>query len=324
MIHLVYPYGTRKAAPWSIGNHVASALLDAGHKVTQYDWEERRRIRAGVWDTLIGHPHPEPGFVFTDNLYQAFAQKITLSPWNGTLEYTDRIDQVIDACDHNFVICGPNWERSLPGWWKEKTTRLDMAIDTEDYPKIFRGFNPCGKRRVLYIGCTLPSKGSDYLAAIAEAMPDVDFSHVGHGLVPGTWPYGYVDLETKHGRNIILQHDAVISCGRNDANPTTMLEAAAWGLIPVCTKESGWEEARQPVDTGGIDTEFTSTPKGAFVQHIPLDNVSVAVEVLNSILQAPNEYLERIQQENLETIKNQYRWDKFTKPILECINEKSK
>ena len=33
----------------------------------------------------------------------------------------------------------------------------------------------------------------------------------------------------------------MITLGSADANPTTILEAMAWGLIPVCSVQSGYE-----------------------------------------------------------------------------------
>jgi glycosyltransferase involved in cell wall biosynthesis len=275
MIHLVYPHGKRKAAPWSIGNHLAAELRLDGHRVQQYDWTDRVRMGVPPGDILIGHPHEEPGYCFTDNLWQPFAKRIAIAPYNGSEAYVGRLSDVSDVCQV-FAIAGPGWS-VRDGW-----TRLDMAIDLDDYPQLPREFNPPGQRKLLYIGCTLGCKGTAFLAEISRALPDLHIGHIGPGIIPGTHPWGYVETETERGRAVAAEYDMLIAPGLADANPATILEAMAWGLIPICTRSSGWQ-LRRMIDHG---------------------DVAGAVAMINEVQHADEGALLSEQQANLELAKH--------------------
>jgi glycosyltransferase involved in cell wall biosynthesis len=294
-IHLVYPFGDRRAAPWSIGNHLGEAILQAGHTLEIYDWKDRVRMDCGHGDILIGHPCEEPGYAFTDNLFLGWDKIIIIAPWNGSELYTDRIDQAWHIADTVIPICGPYWADRLPGHWEAHP--VDMAVDARDYPFLKEEIAPRGMRRILYIGCTVPAKGTDFLTQLTRALPDVEFGHVGPGIVPGCWPWGPVAMETETGQEIVKRYDFLIAPGRNDANPATALEAKAWGLIPITTPQSGWDNSIS----------------------IPLDDVQGAVTVIQKYLDANEEMLRTIQQENLKQALEVYTWRRFCKHVLQFI-----
>jgi glycosyltransferase involved in cell wall biosynthesis len=294
-VYLIYPHGNRKAAPWSIGNHLAAGIRDAGYFVEQYDWADRARIEWRCGDSLIGHPHDEPGHVFESNLWHPWSKVIAIAPWNGSSEYTQRLANVEAACSSIMPICGPYWRDHLPPDW----IPLDMAVDPEDYPPLKRKFNPPGQRKFLYIGCTLKCKGTDNLSRLAAVLPDVHFGHVGPGIVPGTYPWGYVEMESNRGRRIASEYDFVITTGENDANPTTVVEAMSWGLIPVCTPQSGWDHG---------------------VIHISFEDLDGTVDTIRELQLAPVEKLRQQQDLCRELVSTRYTWRNFVQRVLGELN----
>ncbi len=73
----------------------------------------------------------------------------------------------------------------------------------------------------------------------------------------------------------------MITVGSADANPTTILEAMAWGLIPVCSVQSGYEG-------------FSG------IRNISIDRHEDAVETINNLQSVSEEQLKKWQQENLD------------------------
>lgn len=288
-------------APWSIGNHVADYLRLRGYDVEQYQWDERRRINPiSKNDLLLGHPHPEPGYVFELNAprFRHFQSPvIAIQPWNGSDEYKQQLENVYQFCDELILICGPYWRNTL---CMDPITHIDMAIDLEHYPFLKSPDDVSMPRKMVYIGCMVPHKGTDYLSAIAEAMPDIEFHHIGWGAIPHCHNWGIIDLASDKGREVIKQFTHLISCGRNDANPTTVLEAQAWGLIPMCTPRSGWNDVS--------------------VRLFPLDNIQEAVKTIRAYINEDIKFEELIN--NRDYIKRCYNFDSFSQKIIEVIDRR--
>lgn len=242
MIHFIYPHDTdRIAAPWSIGNHVAAGLRNAGYGVRQYDWDYQGAIYPMPMDILLGHPHPMPGRVFTNSANADWHRVVAMTPWGGEQLTRDMINGLLDHIHHTLLICGPYWAKRVPPEWKHLHTCVDMAIEPTHYPRIKHRFNPPGKRRFLYIGCTTPNKGTDLIQAILPCDGE-PIGHIGLGEIPSCAHYGYFpDMRNPAALRVIAQHDYLLCPGINDANPTTALEALSWGLVPICTVTSGWD-----------------------------------------------------------------------------------
>jgi hypothetical protein len=242
-VHLVYPYqpppGRAYSAPWTIGMELGKALRKAGHQVVQYDWDQPGVIAPSPGDILIGHPSPEPGRVFRSSLCAPWSRVIGIAPWNGSDEYTERMDATVMRSDHTFLICGGYWAQRRPDRWMGRTTCLDMFVPIEGYPWLDIQRRPPGRRRFLYIGCTVPQKNTAYLEALISAT-GYTVGHAGYGRVAGSIEHGMVDFQSEAGRRLVAEYDYLIMTGSHDANPTTVLEAAAWGLVPVLTDGCGW------------------------------------------------------------------------------------
>lgn len=258
MIHLVYPYAPGViAAPWSIGNHLGTGLREAGYQVRQYDWMDTSTIRPNTGDVLLGHPHPEHGYIFGNSCRMLkWSGVIAMTPWGG-LDLTVRmIDRVADYIDHVVLICGPYWADRRPARWGSAVC-VDMAIDESDYPRLIAAPSDPGRRRFLYVGCCAPAKGTDWLRLVAE-ISGQPVTHVGHGAVGGpVASVGVADFRTAQGRAVVAAHDFILGPGVNDANPTALLEGLSWGLHPLARETCGWTfPERLPEDPRGAAAEL--------------------------------------------------------------------
>jgi len=183
---------------------------------------------------------------------------------------------------------------------------LDMAVDRRDFPIVKNEFNEPGRRRLIYIGHDLWFKNTRYLSRIAGAMAETTISWLGGGArssIPGLNPLGYLDFSHETAKRIIAEHDFMITVGKADCNPTTILEAMAWGLIPVCTPQSGY------IGYPGIT-------------NVPLDDVTGAVRVLRDLQEWPDERLKEMQMVNWEALDRHFNWDRFAGQIREAIESK--
>ncbi|MHC4619685.1 MAG: glycosyltransferase family protein [Planctomycetota bacterium] len=299
-IHLVYPYAAppdrHHAAPWTIGRELGRGLRRLGYQVQQYDWECRDAIYPGSpEDVLIGHPHPEPGRTFRQSAAVGFRHNrtIAMAPWNGTTEYTHRIDMCRKHVDHILAICGPYWARRLP--WSNATA-LNMAIDSEVFPLVPRKIRPPGHRRVLFIGCTLPVKAPEIIADLARRYPHL-VGHAGYGSIPGATEHGWQDWASPAGRDVLSGYDFIIAPSSNDANPTTVLEAMCWGLVPMWCEGSGWGD-----DVCGI-----------------MWGAGGAIRAMDTAQRTEPEVLKRWTTENRRLAEQHYTWARFTRTVAGAL-----
>lgn len=313
MIHLVYPHGPGIKAPWTIGRHVSRILREHGYVVRNYDWDAGPTpIPLGPDDVLLGHPHPEGRTFISAMGVRGWRKKVALFPvvTDGRCDWAL---PVLAKCDASIAISGRYWwqagrgeawrgvassgeAQSRQAWSKVPgLRRVDMAIEASEFPTLERTWNPPDKRRIAYIGCALREKGFPYLMELDAELRRTE----GNG---GRihWFFG-VDFSTEAGRRDLATCDFVIAPGTSDANPTTIVEAMAWGLIPVATERSGYG-----YDSSGIT-------------HLPNDDVAGAALVLRGLSRMPEEQLEAIRRQNFEIVRETYTWDRFCAPILEAI-----
>jgi hypothetical protein len=145
-------------------------------------------------------------------------------------------------------------------------------------------------------------KNTPYLSEIAELLPGTDFGWIGGGplSIRGFTPLGVLDFATPEGRSAVAQYDIMLTVGTADANPTTILEAMAWGLIPVCTPQSGYETS-------------PSLP------NVPLGDAHAAADVVRGLLQAPESELLAMQAANWKLLDGHYNWDRFAAQVIDAI-----
>ena len=105
---------------------------------------------------------------------------------------------------------------------------------------------------------------------------------------------------SKKSLKIISKYDFLIHTSNFDANPSTVLEGMSWGLIPVLTKECGYE---------GFNKNT----------YIPLKNLPKAIRKLNYLQKIDESKLKMIQRDNYFMLKKKYNWNKFRNKIKKII-----
>lgn len=233
-------------APLSITHHLYQALKALG-RVRLYDWRERTRIAPDSGDVLIGHPYPrDPASVWNRAcLAGGFKARLALTPvHHGMPEICIGLEPYLPHVDRLLGITGPywwdTWEQGPLAHWKPKMTPVDMAIDVAHYPRVKRRFNPPGRRKFLFIGNGEPYKGA-HLVSILFGLTEHHCVWIG-----ADRPFAHLDprpavtLSGAAIERLADECDVFLTMGVSDANPTTILEAMAWGFPVACTPQSGY------------------------------------------------------------------------------------
>lgn len=302
-IHLIYPYGPGIVAPQVIGRRLGE-FLSQRNTVVQHDWDALGVIRPQPGDVLLGHPHPMPGTIFRRSFRNPrWGQRLVISPFNGDPGQVAFLDPFVRRADAYLAITGAWWFRNVGrtpmAHWAPRMVHLDLAIEPADYPQVKTQFAPPGRRRILYIGHSGWQKNVGYLSEIARARPQWDFGWIGSGAssdIPGVTALGMRDTASPETRRLIATYDLMLTVGRADANPMTVLEAMSWGLIPVCTPQSGY------VDEPGI-------------VNVPLDHVDGAVAELDRLQSASDAELLGLQRTNQRRIVEHFSWERFGRQV---------
>lgn len=304
-VHLVYPHGKAASTPDAIGRHLAAGLSEH-YEVVQHEWDDCYRIKPSQNGALVGHAHPMPGTVFRRSLAPGWSRTVLLQPFIPTFTSAGYLVSVLPKCDWALAIAGGYWFESIQGSpfsvWLPKLRRIDLAVDQSEFPPIKTAFNAPGHRRCLYIGHDAWNKNLPYLIDIARRLPEVEFAWIGNGkTAPGPLRrYGYMDLSTPEALALVKESDFLVTVGGQDANPTSLLEAMAWGLVPVCTPQSG----------------YCGVP-GIF--NVPSDDPDAAACRLRELLALPEHDLELIQSQNWKMLGAHYNWGRFTREVVATI-----
>ncbi len=307
-IHFVYPHRLRISAPSAIGRKVGERLCARGYDVVHYDIDEARVIKPGPSDVLLGHPHEAPWTVFRRSAARSdWRRKLLLMPYVHVDTYHASLaDPVVRNCDLFLAITGATWFESIPdsisAHWLPKMVHVDLAVDRGDFPRVKTAFNPPGQRRFLYIGHTGWYKNTPYLAELARRLPESEFAWIGSGEpgISGLRAYGRRDFTTAEARELVAEHDFLLTVGVGDANPTTVLEAMAWGLVPVCTPESGYAGR-------------------AGIVNVPLGDSERAAAILRALQARPEADLLELQAANDGDLDAHFNWDRFTDQVVAAI-----
>ena len=305
-IHLVYPHGLQISTPYAIGRNLGRRL-EQHYQVIYYNLESPVTIQPGPDDILVGHAMPSPFTCFRRNLKQPGWQRVILiTPYShGDPRYNAFIDPFLHDCDLYLAITGNYWFRSVQdsiyAHWLPKMVHLDLAIDRQDFPAIKERFNPPGQRSFVYIGVNKPYKNLGYLNQIAMRLPLIRFHWIGAGQAfSNLKPLGVRDFARLEARKQIQGYDFLITVGNSDPNPTTILEAMSWGLIPVCSEQSG----------------YTGYPG---IINLPLDNLGEAVKIVRSLQDNPESQLLEKQFANWQALDKHFHWDRFADQVIEAI-----
>ncbi len=301
-IYLVYPHQDKISTPNVIGFRLLKALSKID-SVVPLEWDSFAAISPSPGDILIGHVNPAPGTVMRRSLKRpGWRRKIILQPYAEDMDQIGFLDAVIDDCDSFLAITGQYWfakiAESAFKRWHPKMVHIDLAVDQSHFPKIKFKFSEPGKRKFVYIGHDLHYKNLNYLQSLAKELPQFEFHWIGAGSKREPLiQHGRVDFSAETGRKLIEEFDFMITVGSADANPTTILEALSWGLIPVCTPTSGY--ANNP----GI-------------VNIPLNDLSTASKILIELNLCADEILRVTQNQGYQQLKEHFNWERFERQVI--------
>ncbi|MFH0909274.1 MAG: hypothetical protein V1929_10965 [bacterium] len=306
-IHLVYPDGPAISCPDAIGRNLRERLSES-YPVRTYTWDDRSTVRPAHGDILIGHPHPNPCTVFRRSLHlPGWKRILMLCPYaHGDLRQVAMWDTVIPRCDAFLAITGRYWFETMPtsafAHWYPRTVHMDLAVDRGDFPFIKQRFNPPGQRKFLYIGSKIWLKNTTYISELARRLPGTTFRWIGSGRggIKGVESLGQRLFSDATTQRLVADHDFLISVGRSDANPATILESMSWGLIPVCTPQSGY-------------VNYASIP------NVPLDQPDTAAAVLQHLQQLSEHDLAAMQVANHRLLDEHFNWDRFNRQVVSAI-----
>jgi glycosyltransferase involved in cell wall biosynthesis len=273
-----------------------------------HDIDEARVIRPSPGDVLLGHPHEAPWSIFRRSAARpGWRRKLMLMPYVHVDAYHASLaDPVVRQCDLFLAITGSTWfesvSSSITAHWLPKMVHVDLAVDRADFPRVKTAFNPPGRRRFLYIGHTGWYKNTPYLEAVAARLPEFAFGWIGsgEGKIGSFEEYGRRDFADPEARRLVADYDFLLTVGVGDANPTTVLEAMAWGLVPVCTPESGYAGR-------------------AGIVNVPLGDSERAAAILQALQARPEADLLELQAANDGDLDAHFNWDRFTDQVVAAI-----
>lgn len=321
-IHFVYagdPNGREICSPYTITQNVYKFLKqktsEIGWSLKYQNWTDVGPINHGPDDIIIGHPNYDPNTVIqaTFKANRPCKAKFTIHPLHTKdVDANYPFNHLVEQADGMFAICGKYWYDTIENTkfkhWKPKITRLDMGIDTNHYPFMKEVFNEPHLRRLLYIGSATHYKNLPYMAEILKLIPDVQLYWFGGtndspiSKLKNVRVTGNVTLNAELGKHITNACDLMINVSHSDANPTTLLECASWGLPIACTPGSGY---------------YGGNP---FFE-IPENNAVKAAEYIINLLRGPSDVLYQASRNNRSTIEKEYNWSIFCNKIWNILSQ---
>lgn len=296
---------------WNVGRMLRERVTAAGYDFTYVNLDDDAPRAIGEDDLILGHSWYPTGF-----LTMAFAQrcraKFVLQPYQHDIVGRNEsawVKALFANADHLFFITGPYWHdtmhEGLYGDWKPKTTRLDMAVNSDLHPFLKRRWGKPNKRAVLSIGADIPYKGLDRVAELAMSggfrlgyfgnAPRERFQHV-----PQFTHHAGALFTPPLIQQVADEYDFFVSLALGDANPTTLLETACWGLLGFCNPQSGY------------------WPNDPFLA-LELDNLAGNLDQLD-YWQGLSEYDLRLRSELMrEHVASHYTWTRFCDTLWQGI-----
>lgn len=311
-VHLIYKSGDRVSTPFAIGRELARRLA-RDYDLKCHDPASRETIRPSPGDILIGHPGWDSRTIFQRSVREpGWARRIAIHPFcPADLENYAHLAFEVPLCDAFLAITGRVWIDRLPSTmfapWAGKLVHLDLAINREHFPFLTGDrVAPVGKRRFLFVGNHPSYKNVGFLDRLAAAMPEVEFHRIGPSSrhFAHLRQHGAMDFSDKATLELATSFDFMITPSELDANPTTILEAMALGLVPVAPEGSGYYESDGVINISGNDL-------ASAVNTIERLQVLSAPEILN------------IRKKNLSRLMDYYNWSRFYSQVKSVIDDNS-
>lgn len=301
------PCNSPYSITYNLGRFLRDKVQALGYEFQYRNLDDTSPANIQSDDIIIAHSWYPRGFM-TETLSCKVRARFLLQPYQHDIVGKNEswwIKKIADACKGLLFITGPYWwdtmHEGLYGEWKEKATRLDMAVNPGLHPFSKRHWNAPGKRKFLAIGADIHYKGLDLIADLARiggfqlgyygSAPPERFQHV-----PQLVHYGATEFTPDIQARIANEYDFFISLARGDANPTTLLETSCWGLLPLCNQESGY------------------WPNAPFME-LRKDDALFNLEQIDWLQSAP-EYELRCQAERIrQRVLDNHGWDRFCNTV---------
>lgn len=295
-------------SPYTISYHVGRFLrhkaAEIGYDFQYVNLDDTTPRVFSSDDIAIGHCWWDGGFMH-QALNAPIKNKFILQPYSHGMVSPGDVGMVHDLfnkADHLFFITGKHWHTTMQdgpfaAFWG-MTTRLDMAVNTSVHQHKKMHWNKPGERAICVIGNDIPVKGFRHVAELAR-VSGVRLGHFGSAR-PGT--FDHVPCMTLHGgmlftpeniAKVCANYDALVVLADSDANPTVLLEAAAWGLRVYCNREAGY------------------LPGQPF-HELRLGDLSFNVAQMRRFQQMDEYELRRDSEVLRQTIEREYTWQVFT------------
>lgn len=307
------PINSPYTITWHLGRYLRSHVTERGYDFRYVNLDDCGDYTIGADDVVIGHTWYPEGFI-TKAFEQPCRARFILQPYQHDIVGKNEswwIKALADKADHLFFVTGPYWwdtmSKGLYGDWKEKATRLDMAINPALHPLTKTRWNPPGKRSFLAIGADIPYKGLSMIADLARIgglrlgyygnAPYERFQHV-----PQMTHYGGRAFTPDVTAEITAEYDFFVSLAIGDACPTTLLETSCWGMLPFCNDQSGY------------------WPNHPFME-LRKDNMQFNLEQIDYIQRAPEYELRDRADKIRQHVIKRHGWDLFCDTIWEKLTE---
>lgn len=305
-----YSWPSPIKAPLSITYHVARALAGR-YRLKLYHLKERLEIEPDEGDILLGHVWTDPESVVRRALDdRRFSKKFLIGPYNHDSRQVGWMREAIEKCDAFFAICGDYWmdtfDRSPFPDLKEKVIKLNMAIETAEYPRVKKKFSKQGERSFFYIGrygSFGDEKGVQLLESLAARIPGFRGGYIcPDGEIKGWHRISRPRMLTPDFmERIAAGYDVFVNMSRADAQATTVLEAMSWGFPVACTRETGYTD----------DALF----------HLEMENEEQNLATFRRIQEMPCSGLEAIVETNRNKLGTKYSWDTFIERLLSGLEK---
>lgn len=299
--------GWMQRSPLSITANVFP-MLQSRAKTLLYDWTEEIRISGGSEEILFGHPYPEDVRKVWNRACrdERFALRVAMFPLSHRMaEENAWFDPYYRHVDGLLGIMGPywfdTWDESPFAHWKDKITRVDMAIDASRFPRVKKRFNPPGKRTFFYLGRSAAMKGTHLLSILFGLARQHRCLVIGSGPpVRNTEfrPWKFLDLS--YMNRLALECDFFVTLGVSDPNPTTILECMAWGFPVCCTPQTGYYGMPEIIPMSITDMRHN-------------------LQKLDELQYAPEERLLDLADKARRLVETRFTWERFNRTVRDGL-----
>lgn len=307
-------------APYSITYYLLNALKKKYH-VKLYDLREKVSLKAKRHDIILAHLFPDFSNTPWKNAdtslvgYKAIMENrnnkaIIISPYNHDIKQIGWLQQVFkERKDLLFVpICGEYWMKDwdqsplkelIPS---ERILRVNMAIDSSQYPFIKTSFSPKYKRKYLYIGRTDYPKNIKALEDIAAKYKGFEGGYICTGSITGWNKISeFSQITPELAIKLTREYDFFLSTSEADAQATTVLESMSLGMGLACTPESGYDYSSIiPLDKNNVDFNCRQ------------------IEKMQTLEESEILAMTRM---NRKIVEEKHSWKKFSEDIIRFIEK---